>query len=215
MKMKFGSLFLGMSLLCAGIGATPALADQFQPEPGVRCDKSTRVCYENGQPNEEPTRRYFGRDAAEQVKQDMRRRAEERSEYDRRDRRDDRDWRDGRDDRDWRDGRDDRDGRVFHPERGVRCDRSARVCYERGEPSIKMTRRYFDRRAADRLERDTRPEPRGRDGRVFYPERGVRCDRSAQICYNRRDEPSVDLTRRYLGSDAAHRLARRDPYYRR
>ena len=209
MKMKFGNVLLGASLLFAGVGTTPVLADQFQPEHGIRCDKSTQVCYENGQPNEESTRRYFGRDAARQVQRDMRRQAEDRSEYDRRD---GRDW---RDERDRRDRRDERDERIFHPERGVRCDKSARVCYERGEPSIKMTRRYFDRRAADRLERDTRREPRNRDGRIFYPERGVRCDRSEQVCYNRRDEPSVDLTRRYLGSDAARRLARRDPYYRR
>lgn len=99
----------------------------------------------------------------------------------------------------------------FRPQRGVRCDESARVCYERGVPSIEMTRDYFGPRAARRLARDLRREERGYDARTFYPERGVRCDRSEQVCYNRRGEPSFDLTRRYLGPDAARSLGGRGP----
>ena len=99
----------------------------------------------------------------------------------------------------------------FRPQRGVRCDESARVCYERGVPSVEMTGDYFGPRAARRLARDLRREERGYGARMFYPERGVRCDRSEQVCYNRRGEPSFDLTRRYLGPAAARRLAWRDP----
>ncbi|MDG4582810.1 MAG: YcgJ family protein [Candidatus Competibacter sp.] len=99
----------------------------------------------------------------------------------------------------------------FRPERGVRCDESARVCYERGIPSVETTGRYFGHRAAKRLARDLRWEERGYGARTFYPERGVRCDRSEQVCYNRHGEPSFHLTRRYLGSDAARPLAWRGP----
>ena len=100
----------------------------------------------------------------------------------------------------------------FRPEPGVRCDRDARVCYYRGELSTRYTREYFGGRS-DRDDRFARLGSRweGRDsgGDTFYPERGVRCDRLAQVCSNRRGEPSVRLTREYLGFRAARRLERR------
>lgn len=97
----------------------------------------------------------------------------------------------------------------FRPEPGVRCDRDARVCYYRGELSTRHTREYFGRRDRGRDDwRGSRWEERsGRN--VFYPERGVRCDRLAQVCSDRRGEPSVRLTREYLGPRAARRLDRR------
>lgn len=98
---------------------------------------------------------------------------------------------------------------TFRPERGVRCDRAAQICYDRGSPSVELTQRYFGRDAARLLRWNLRREERERHGRVFYPEQGVRCDRTAQVCYNRRGEPSVRLTGDYLGSDAARRLERR------
>ncbi len=98
---------------------------------------------------------------------------------------------------------------TFRPERGVRCDDVAQICYDRGSPSVELTRHYFGRDAARALRWELRREERGRDGRVFYPESGVRCDRAEQVCYNRRGEPSFRLTRDYLGSDAARRLERR------
>ncbi|HAS51312.1 MAG TPA: hypothetical protein DCS21_06060, partial [Gammaproteobacteria bacterium] len=49
---------------------------------------------------------------------------------------------------------------TFRPERGVRCDDAVSVCYERGEPSVEMTRRYFGYDAARRLGRDLRREER-------------------------------------------------------
>ncbi|MCB1823202.1 MAG: hypothetical protein KDJ54_00855 [Candidatus Competibacteraceae bacterium] len=54
-------------------------------------------------------------------------------------------------------------------------------------------------------------QPKFTGVRVFYSERGVRCDRAEQVCYNRHGEPSFDLTRRYLGPNAVRRLAWRGP----
>ena len=96
----------------------------------------------------------------------------------------------------------------FRPERGVRCDDAAEVCYERGEPSPEMTARYFGDRSARRLGRDLRRQDRGDAGRNFYPERGIRCNRIEQVCYDRHGDPSAALTGQYLGSAAARRVGR-------
>lgn len=49
--------------------------------------------------------------------------------------------------------RDDRGtGRVFVPERGVTCDPAQRACYDGGFKDYSLTRRYFGREAADRLD---------------------------------------------------------------
>ena len=100
---------------------------------------------------------------------------------------------------------------TFRPERGVRCDDVAQICYDRGSPSVDLTRRYFGRDAARSLRDDLRQGEGGRYERIFSPEPGVRCDRVARICHNRRGDPSVRLTRDYLGSDAARRLERQGP----
>jgi Fels-1 Prophage Protein-like len=42
--------------------------------------------------------------------------------------------------------------RVFVPERGVPCDRERRVCFDDGTPDRGLTRRYFGRRAARKLD---------------------------------------------------------------
>ena len=97
---------------------------------------------------------------------------------------------------------------TFRPEPGVRCDDTAQICYYRGTPSVDLTRQYFGRDAARALRWNLREE-RERHETVFYPEQGVRCDRAAQVCYNRRGEPSFRLTRDYLGYNAARRLERR------
>jgi len=62
--------------------------------------------------------------------------------------------------------------RFFSPEPGVRCNSSARVCYVRGAPSIRMTYLYFGERAARQLRRDLRrqQERRRYTHRMFYPE---------------------------------------------
>ena len=104
---------------------------------------------------------------------------------------------------------------TFRPERGVRCNDVAQVCYYRGSPSVDLTRQYFGRDAARARRWSLRREERPRYGRVFYPEQGVRCDRVQQVCYNRRGEPSFRLTRDYLGFDAARRLSgRTEPHWR-
>lgn len=62
--------------------------------------------------------------------------------------------------------------RSFSPEPGVRCNSSARICYVRGAPSIRMTRIYFGARAAHQLRWDLRrqQEQRRYTQPVFYPE---------------------------------------------
>jgi hypothetical protein len=42
--------------------------------------------------------------------------------------------------------------RVFVPERGASCDRGRRVCFEKGDPDRALTRRYFGKRAARKLD---------------------------------------------------------------
>lgn len=97
--------------------------------------------------------------------------------------------------------------RSFSPEPGVRCNSSARVCYVRGAPSVRMTQTYFGPRAAHRLRWDLRRqhhEQRRYAQRLFYPEAGVRCDRFREVCYDRRGRPSAHLTYKYLGPRVAH-----------
>ncbi len=73
---------------------------------------------------------------------------------------------------------------TFRPGRGVRCDDVARICYDRSSPSVDLTQQYFGREAARALRRESRREEGERHGRVFYPEPGVRCNRTAQVCYS-------------------------------
>jgi hypothetical protein len=42
--------------------------------------------------------------------------------------------------------------RVFVPERGTSCNRESRVCFAKGDPDRALTRRYFGRRAARKLD---------------------------------------------------------------
>ena len=96
--------------------------------------------------------------------------------------------------------------RSFSPEPGVRCNSNARVCYVRGTPSIRMTQTYFGPRAAQQLRWGLRrqQEQRRYTQRMFYPERGVRCDRVREVCYDRQGRPSSHLTYKYLGPRVAH-----------
>ena len=48
----------------------------------------------------------------------------------------------------------------------------------------------------------------GDDGRVFYPERTIACDRATQIGYIG-GQPNLGATERYLGQDAARNLKQR------
>jgi hypothetical protein len=96
--------------------------------------------------------------------------------------------------------------RSFAPEPGVRCNSSARICYVRGAPSIRMTQIHFGERAAQQLRRDPRrpQEQRRYTQRMFHPEAGVRCDRVRGVCHDRRGRPSAYLTYKYLGPRVAH-----------
>ena len=71
--MKLKSSWLGVGLLLMGAGLTPAVADTFRPERGVRCNDVARICYDRGSPSVELTRRYFGRDAARSLQWNLRR----------------------------------------------------------------------------------------------------------------------------------------------
>lgn len=52
-------------------------------------------------------------------------------------------------------------------------------------------------------------EDYGDDGRYWSPERGVRCDRSEEICSDAWDEPDPGYTQRYFGPASASRLRSR------
>ena len=62
----------------------------------------------------------------------------------------------------------------------------------------------------------TQASSRGSTERVFYPERGVACDRATQVCYID-SRPSASQTRAYFGDQAARRIqtdatdSRREP----
>jgi hypothetical protein len=99
--MKLRHSLLGVGLLLMGAGLTPAVAETFRPERGVRCDDVEQICYYRGSPSVEMTRQYFGRDAARALRWNLRREEPRRPE------------------------------RVFYPEPGVRCDRAEQVCFNR------------------------------------------------------------------------------------
>lgn len=96
-------------------------------------------------------------------------------------------------------------GNIFEPEAGVSCDEGRQICYDRQGPDVRLTRRYFGDRAADRLERQLARGGAGNN--VFEPEPGVVCNRTTKICYDQQ-RPDVRLTRTYFGDAAAQRLRR-------
>ncbi|MBS1248031.1 MAG: Fels Prophage Protein-like [Proteobacteria bacterium] len=127
--MKLRHSLLGVGLLLMGAGLTPAVAETFRPERGVRCDDVEQICYYRGSPSVEMTRQYFGRDAARALRWNLRREEPRWPE------------------------------RVFYPEPGVRCDRAEQVCFNRrGEPSFRLTRDHLGYDAARRLERRPGPD---------------------------------------------------------
>lgn len=90
--------------------------------------------------------------------------------------------------------------RWSEPKPGVRCDRLARVCYDRNGPELSLTREYFGKDAAKELE-----ERIGGDWRrdtVYEPARGVRCDLEEALCA-RRGEPDYKSTREQFGRKPA------------
>ncbi|MCS6879515.1 MAG: YcgJ family protein [Geminicoccaceae bacterium] len=90
--------------------------------------------------------------------------------------------------------------RWSEPRPGVRCDRFARVCYDRNGPELSLTREYFGKEAAKELE-----ERIGGDWRrdtVYEPAPRVRCDLEDELC-TRRGEPDYRATREQFGRKPA------------
>jgi hypothetical protein len=67
------------------------------------------------------------------------------------------------------------------PSRGVICDRAVRICYDRNGVSLPLTRRYFDRRAEQNLQRQLTGRPIPIE---FQFSGGEVCDVRRQICWD-------------------------------
>ena len=57
---------------------------------------------------------------------------------------------------------------VFRPEREVRCNDVTQICYNRGSPSVDLTRQYFGRDAARTLRWSLRREERPRRLKAWF-----------------------------------------------
>jgi hypothetical protein len=96
---------------------------------------------------------------------------------------------------------------VFEPAKGVRCDRSAKLCEYKGGPSVGLTRLFFGDSAADGL------APRMREAGypfdpIFKPTSRASCDTLVTTCYDE-GGASVSLTESYFGGNARTRLEKR------
>jgi hypothetical protein len=89
------------------------------------------------------------------------------------------------------------------PSNGVICDRAVRICYDRNGVSLPLTRRSFDRRAEQNLERQLtgRALPT-----LFQFSGGELCDVRRQICWedgSQRTNVSNRLSRQLFGNIGA------------
>ena len=96
---------------------------------------------------------------------------------------------------------------VFEPAKGVRCDRSTKICEYKGGGSVGLTRLFFGDAAADGL------APRMSEAGypfdpIFKPTSRASCDTLVTTCYDE-GGASVPLTESYFGSDARTRLEKR------
>jgi hypothetical protein len=96
---------------------------------------------------------------------------------------------------------------VFEPARGVRCDRATKVCQYRGGPTVGLTRLFFGDESGDRLAQQMSAASYPYD-RIFTPAPRSSCDTLVTTCYEE-GGASVELTRKYFGSEAAARLEQR------
>jgi len=92
----------------------------------------------------------------------------------------------------------------FSPEPGYECDREAQRCGKNGQPNFHMTRIQFGDKAGLALLQEA-PQVVDLSGTVFYPEVGISCEISVQICYQDL-QASRSHTERYFSKVAAARL---------
>ena len=96
---------------------------------------------------------------------------------------------------------------VFEPARGVRCDRSVKICEYKGGPTVGLTRLFFGDAAAESL--DPRMSATGYPfDPIFKPSPRASCDTLVTACYDE-GGASVSLTESYFGGEARARLEKR------
>jgi hypothetical protein len=96
---------------------------------------------------------------------------------------------------------------VFEPARGVRCDRSTKVCEYKGGPTVGLTRLFFGDGAADSLAPRMSQAGYPYDP-IFKPVSGASCDTLVTTCYDE-GGASILLTESYFGSNAGAQLTKR------
>ena len=92
----------------------------------------------------------------------------------------------------------------FSPEPGYACDREQQRCWKNEQPSFLMMRLQFGDDAALVVLQET-PLIVDLAGEVFYPESGVSCDYSIQVCYDKL-QVSRAHTGHYFNTVAAQQL---------
>jgi hypothetical protein len=98
-------------------------------------------------------------------------------------------------------------GSVFEPAKGVRCDRSTKICEYKGGATVGLTRLFFGDAAADGLAPRMSATGYAFDP-IFKPTTQASCDTLVTACYDE-SGASVPLTERYFGGDARTRLEKR------
>lgn len=95
----------------------------------------------------------------------------------------------------------------FEPAKGVKCDRSSKVCEWKGGPSVGLTRLFFGDGPGDALAPQMASAGYKYDP-IFKPSARVSCDTLVTTCYDE-GGASDELTRSYFGSNAASKLGSR------
>jgi hypothetical protein len=96
---------------------------------------------------------------------------------------------------------------VFEPAKGVRCDRSAKICEYKGGPTVGLTRLFFGDAAVDGVAPGMSAAGYPFDP-IFKPTSRASCDTLVTTCYDE-GGASVPLTESYFGGDAVTRLEKR------
>ena len=90
--------------------------------------------------------------------------------------------------------------RYDNPSPGVRCDRYARVCYDRKGPELSLTREHFGRDAARRLEDQIGGNWKKDD--IYKPKEGVKCDVEDEICTKKGEDDYLNTRQQFGRKDA-------------